>query len=99
MSATGMYYHYRLLLQKNNYCRMSRRGYWFLPRCIAGVPLGLSPSFLSFHLSLTLLTVEFVRPWFPVVFQRLITRLILWVSVGPNEKYGLPRKLDSKFVF
>ena len=78
---------------------MSRRGYWFLPRCIAGVPLGLSPSFLSFHLSLTLLTVEFVRPWFPVVFQRLITRLILWVSVGPNEKYGLPRKLYSKFVF
>ena len=79
---------------------MNRRGYWFLPRCIAGVPLGLFPSFLVLSsFAHSLLTVEFVRPWFPVVFQRLITRLILWVSVGPNEKYGLPRKLDSKFVF
>jgi len=33
--------------------------------------------------------VEFVRPWFPIVLQRMLTGVVLWLSVGSNEKYGL----------
>jgi hypothetical protein len=49
-----------------------RRGHWFLPKTMLGVP-----------------TVELVKPWMPIGFQRLLMRGLLQVVVGDYERYGL----------
>lgn len=51
-----------------------RRGYWFLPRTMFGIP-----------------TVECLKPWMPLWFQRLFLRAVLRIIVGPYENYGLQR--------
>jgi cation diffusion facilitator CzcD-associated flavoprotein CzcO len=50
-----------------------RRGNWFLPKTLLGIPLS-----------------EWDRPGFPIWAQRLVLRALLWVSMGPNSRYGLP---------
>lgn len=49
-----------------------RRGYWFLPRTIGGIPL-----------------IEWIRPWMPMWYQRLVIRSLLYLIIGPYTKYGL----------
>jgi hypothetical protein len=56
-------------------CHLSlRRGYWFLPKTIFGVPL-----------------VELFFPWLPVALQRPMLRVLLRVTFGKYEQYGLPK--------
>jgi cation diffusion facilitator CzcD-associated flavoprotein CzcO len=35
--------------------------------------------------------VDIIKPWMPMFVQRLVLRFVLWVSVGPNEQYGLQK--------
>ena len=49
-----------------------RRGYWFLPKTMLGVP-----------------TVELMKPWMPIVLQRIVLKILLRIIVGRYETYGL----------
>lgn len=34
---------------------------------------------------------DLISPWMPVFLQRLVLRLLLRITIGPYERYGLPR--------
>ena len=72
---------------ETTHCSM-RRGYWFLPRTICGVPLGILANPSHF-------VVEITRPWMPLWMQRTLIKLSLFFIIGSYESYGL-QKPDHK---